>query len=111
MHTNMSTPDDCSDLLRFHLVLEKDVEGVIKRFSSNKAPGRDKITTRVLKDCLPVILPIITSIMNNSFRTNCFPKVWKMAEVTAVLKSGNPANTNTANTIQGVREISSPSVR
>ena len=74
---------------RFHPVLEKDVEGVIKGFSSNKAPGRDKITTRVLKDCLPVIVPTITSIMNNSFRSNCFPKVWKMAEVTPVLKSGN----------------------
>ena len=28
--------------------------------------------------------------MNNSFRSNWFPKVWKMAEVTPVLKSGNP---------------------
>ena len=90
MPTILPTPDDCSDLFRFHPVLEKDVEVVIKGFSSNKAPCREKITTHVLKDCLPVIVPIITSIMNNSFRTNCFPKVWKMAEVTLVLKSGNP---------------------
>ncbi|XP_022793003.1 uncharacterized protein LOC111332011 [Stylophora pistillata] len=90
MPTLLSTPDDCPGLFRFHPVLEKDVEGVMKGFSSNNALGRDKITTRVLKDCLPVIVPIITSIMNNSFRSNCFPKVWKMAEVTPVLKSGNP---------------------
>ena len=87
--TLLRTPDDCPDLFRFHPVLKKDVEGAIKGFSSNKAPDCDKITTRVLKDCLPVIVPAITSIMNNSSRSNCFPKVWKMAEVTPVLKSGN----------------------
>ena len=90
MPTLLRTSDDCPDLFRFHPVLEKDVEGVITGFSSNKAQGRNKITTRVLKDCLKVIVPTITSIMNNSFRSNCFPKVWKMAEVTPVLKSGNP---------------------
>ena len=90
MLTLLRTTDDCPDLFRFHPVLEKDVEGVIKGFSSNKAQGRNKITTRVLKDCLTLIVPTITSIMNNSFRSNCFPKVWKMAEVTPVLKSGNP---------------------
>lgn len=84
MPTLLRTPDDCPDLFRFHPVLEKDVEDVIKGFSSNKAPGRDKVTTRVLKDYLPVIVPIITSIMNNSFSSKCFPKVWKMAEVTPV---------------------------
>ena len=88
--TLLRTPDDCPDLFRFIPVLEKDVECVIKGFSSNKAPGRDKITTRVLKDCLPVIISNIASTINNSFRSNCFPKVWKMAEVTPVLKSGNP---------------------
>ena len=88
--TLLRTPDDCPDLFRFIPVLEKDVECVIKGFSSNIAPGRDKIATRVLKDCLPVIIPNIASTIDNSFRSNCFPKVWKMAEVTPVLKSGNP---------------------
>ena len=75
--TLLRTPDDCPDLFRFIPVLEKDVECVIKGFSSNIAPGRDKIATRVLKDCLPVIIPNIASTINNSFRSNCFPKVWK----------------------------------
>lgn len=47
MPTLLRTTDDCPDLFRFHPVLEKDVEGVIKGFSSNKAQGRNKITTRV----------------------------------------------------------------
>ena len=96
MPTLLGRPDDCPDLFQFYPVLEKDIEGVIKGFSSNKAPGRDKITSHVLKHCLPVIVPTITSIMNNSFRSNCFPKVWKMAEVTPVTP---PAHLVTANAI------------
>ena len=68
MPTTMPMPD-CSDIFRFHPVMMKDVECVIKSFSSNKAPGHDKISARVLKDSLPATLPIIASIMNNSFHT------------------------------------------
>ena len=81
--------NECPVAFQFQAVTEKEVESVVKGLSSNKAPGHDKITTRVLKACLPVILPVITSIMNNSFRTNCFPKAWEMAEAIPVLQSGN----------------------
>ena len=60
-----------------------------KGFSSNKAPGYDKVSARILKDSLPVILPSITSIMNYSFHTGTFAKAWKIAEVTPILKSSN----------------------
>ena len=52
-----------------------------------KAHGIDKIPERVIKDCLPAILPSLTSIINASFTTNTFPDAWKLAEVTPVLKS------------------------
>ena len=39
----LRTPDDCPVLFRFHPVLETDVEGVIKGFTSNKAPGRASV--------------------------------------------------------------------
>ena len=67
-------------------MLDKDVERVIKGFSSNKAPGYDRVSARVRKDSLPVILP---SIMNYSFYTGTFARAWKIAEVTPILKSGN----------------------
>ena len=82
--------DQCPEAFQFHMVLDKVVERVIKGFSLNKAPGYDRVSARVLKDSLPVILPSITSIMNNSFYTGKFARAWKIAEVIPILKSGNP---------------------
>ena len=59
---------------------------------SNKAPGFDKIPARILKDSLPATLHIITSLMNNSFKSKMFARVWKIAEVTCVPKDGDTRN-------------------
>ena len=50
----------------------------------------DKISSRILKDCLPCTLSTITRIVNNSFFTNTFARAWKTAEITPILKCGNP---------------------
>jgi hypothetical protein len=55
----------------------------------NKAIGIDKIPIRVIKDCLPVISPWITSIINNSLANNIFPNTWKIAEVSPIPKEGD----------------------
>ena len=57
--------------------------------SSNKAPGIDKIPMRVIRDCLQAILHPLTSIINTSLLSACFPNVWKIAEVKTILKDGN----------------------
>ena len=80
---------------RFQSVKEKDVESVIKSLSDNKASGFDKISTRVLKDSCPITVPVITRLVNNSFKLNTFPKAWKIAEVVPIPKEGDteqPAN-------------------
>ena len=91
--TAVPTPDECPEIFQFHAVSDKDVESVIRGFASNKAPGYDKVSVRVLKDSLPAIVlairPAITTIMNNSFNTKTFARSWKIAEVTPVLKSGD----------------------
>ena len=61
----------------------------VKSMASNKAPGIDKIPVRVNKDCLPSIAPLLTSIINNTFRSLTFPLAWKTAEVTPLLKEGD----------------------
>jgi hypothetical protein len=55
----------------------------------NKATGIDKIPIRVIKDCLPVISPWITSFINNSLANNIFPNTWKIAEVSPIPKEGD----------------------
>jgi hypothetical protein len=61
---------------------------------TGKAPGVDKIPQRVIKDCLPVVLPSLTSIINKSFTTENFPTVWKRAEVIPILKNGDHEEAN-----------------
>ena len=64
LHTST---DVSSELFVLNQVTENQVEKVIRRLPSNKAPGMDKISSRILKDCLPSILTTITGIVNNSF--------------------------------------------
>ena len=92
MPGSVSTSADDCDLFQFQMVSEKEVEHVVKNITPNKAPGIDKISARVLEDSLPVTLPSITRIMNNSFCSNTFAKSWKTAEVVPVPKSGDPEN-------------------
>ena len=53
---------------------------------TGKAPGIDKIPLRAIKDCLPAILPTLTSIVSNSLTSGVFPSIWKTAEVIPIHK-------------------------
>ena len=53
---------------------------------SNKSPGFDKITMRVIKDALPAILAPLTYIINCSLNTSAYPNAWKKTEVLPLLK-------------------------
>ena len=64
------------------------VQKIIESMATNKSPGIDKILIRVIKDCLPAILPSIASIINATFLSAQFPTVWKIAEVPPILKDG-----------------------
>ena len=55
----------------------------------NKAPGIDKTPVRVIRDCLQAISYPLTSIINTSLLTACFPNVWKIAEVKPIPKEGD----------------------
>ena len=57
--------------------------------ASSKAPGIDKIPIRVIKDCLPAILPSLMSIIDATFEFDTFPLAWKTAEVTPIPKVGD----------------------
>ena len=78
-----------SEQFSFKAVENKQVENIIYSMPSNKAPGINKITIRVIKDCLPAILPTITMIINNSFVSEILPSTWKIAEVTPIPKDGD----------------------
>ena len=83
-------------LFAFQPFTKGDVHKIIKSLPSNKVPGCDKVNVKILKDSSPVIAPIITSLIYNSFTLSTFPLPWKKAEIVPILKSGDseePANT------------------
>ena len=55
----------------------------------NKAPGIDKIPIRIIRYCLQAILYPLTSIINTSLLTACFPSEWKIVEVKPILREGD----------------------
>ena len=56
------------------------------RTSSEKSCGLDPIPTKLLLDCLDVLLPIITKMINYSLENGDFPSAWKNALVLPLLK-------------------------
>ena len=57
-------------------------------------PLQLKVSVRVIKDCLPTILPSITHIINSSLGNGTFPSVWKKAVVTPIPKEGDHEQAN-----------------
>ena len=93
---NGSLQDVQCPLFEFQSVTEEEVGKIIRSLPSNKAPGLDKVTARVLKESLPTTLSAITNLVNTSFSSNTFAQVWKLAEVIPLVKSGDadePSNT------------------
>jgi hypothetical protein len=77
------------DLFKFTPVTCIEVQCIITTMPSNKSPGPTKISMRIIKDCLPVILGPLTDIINNSFTTSTFPESWKIAGTIPLLKEGD----------------------
>ena len=77
------TTDDLQNVnkFEFHAVTERDIEKIVKHIPSNKAPGQDKVSARVLKDSLPATRAVITNVIYSSFASNCFAQAWKSAVV------------------------------
>ena len=75
---NLCPSQTSEELFEFKAVTSDDVRKVIMAMSSNKAPGYDRIPLFVIKDCLPYVLPTLTTVVNLSFANSAFPpKGWR----------------------------------
>ena len=54
--------------------------------TKNSTSCLDPIPTALLKNCLPVIAPLISNIINTSLSTGCVPSPLKLASVSPILK-------------------------
>ena len=69
----------------FNLLSESEVFDVIKA-SSKKSCPLDPIPTKLLTECVHVLLSPITKIINLSLDSGYFPRTWKCALVRPLLK-------------------------
>ena len=74
-----------SDLVEFDSVPEPDVEKLIKLSSSKSCA----LPTWMVKQCLPVLLPFITNIVNLSLLTSTVPNQFKSAVITPIRKKSS----------------------
>ena len=74
---------------RFRAVTTFEVHQIILSFPSNRAPGMDKLHMSVIKDALPVILPVVTELINRLLLTSVFPSAWKESVIIPILKEGD----------------------
>ena len=62
---------------------------IILSMPLDKSPGPDKVSLHVIQDSLPVILGLLSDIINHSLASSTFPEAWKSAEVIPLLKEGD----------------------
>ena len=61
----------------------------LKALKRQNAPGIDKLTSGLLKDCADIIASPVAYIINLSIKTSTVSSVWKSSKITAVFKSGD----------------------
>jgi hypothetical protein len=71
------------------MFLLRKFKRIVSDMPLNKSPGIDYIPIRVLKDCLSIILPSLTNIINSSLMSAIFPKNWKTSMLIPLLKEGD----------------------
>ena len=61
----------------------------LRHLSTTKANGPDNLPNWLLKTYADIIAPVVTDILNCSFRACKVPKAWKMADVPPIPKRNN----------------------
>ena len=93
LHINATSTVTASCFSEFNLFSESEVFDLLTA-SSNKSCPLDPIRTKLLNECVDVLLPPITKIINLSLDSGYFPRTWKCALVRPLLKKdGLPPKT------------------
>ena len=93
-------------LLTLHLTNENEVSKIVQNLSVNTASGDDGFSARIIKAALPVFIPIITNLINQSIIQKIVPQKWKHACVTPIFKAGDKCEANNYRPISVLPTIS-----
>ena len=83
-----------SSVMKFNPVNDTFILNSIKQLKNGKAPGPDKIPTKLIKEAGEGICKPLALIFNSSFRYGIFPDIWELARVPSIFKSGSRSDAN-----------------
>lgn len=83
-------------------ITDAEIDNEIRKLKKNKAPGLDGIQNEILKFLWKCKGEVISNLLNNCLRNASFPRDWKAAAITFILKDRNKDKTK----IESYRPIS-----
>ena len=102
--SSVFTSEGCHNFPKFEYVTNskisnilcntKEVEKLLKNLNIYKSPGPDCLPPRILKECASVVSSPLCFFFNKSFSTGKLPHLWKLANITTLLKKGNKTDRN-----------------
>jgi len=81
-------PENAKYSLRLSQISENELKDVINNLKQS-ASGHDDIPVAIVKECAPEIISFLTSIINRSFKSGCFPSHLQIAKVIPIYKKGD----------------------
>lgn len=78
-----------SDKTGFIAFNTKEVQECIKVLKKKSSPGSDQISNLHLLHAPPILIEIITSLINQTVTSNYIPSEWKKAIITMIPKKAN----------------------
>jgi Reverse transcriptase (RNA-dependent DNA polymerase) len=68
---------------------EDEVKSTIKELKNTTSVGQDNISTKILKECINIISPPLTELINQSLNEGLFPNQLKIAKIIPIFKAGD----------------------
>ena len=76
--------------LGFRPLVSEELKEIVHTFATGKAPGFDKIPTRIIKLTIEIIVEPFTKVIKLSLESGCSPDTLKITKVLLIFKSGDP---------------------
>lgn len=73
---------------KIHPVTPKEIGNIIRKLKNRKAPGKDKISSKMLKNLPKKMIVQLNHIYNACFKLCYFPSAWKEAVILPIPKPG-----------------------
>lgn len=71
-----------------------EISQIIKSLKNTNAEGYDGISTKAIKYCVNELVPVLTYLINFSFKEGIFPELLKTSLVKPIFKKGDKSNIN-----------------